>query len=119
MRFAPSRVPGAWTPAEHGIDTRHAYRIHAADQAGNRTGGFVDAFFFDQGLSREASFGDLLKDAQAFGQRLNAAFAHHAAGDQAVVLATDGETFGHHKAFGDMCLAYFFRKVAPKLKSFR
>jgi hypothetical protein len=111
----PLEGNGAWTTAQHGVDTRHAYRIHGTDRDGKATGGFVDAFFFDQGLSREASFGDLLKDAQTFGQRINGAFAHHASGDQAVILASDGETFGHHKAFGDMCLAYFFRKIAPKL----
>jgi hypothetical protein len=105
---------GSWATAT-GIDTRHAYRIHALDPDGKPAGGYVDAFLFDQGLSREASFGDLLKDAQTFGQRINGNFAHHASGDQAVILATDGETFGHHKAFGDMCLAYFFRKIAPKL----
>jgi hypothetical protein len=105
----------AWTLPQQGLDTRHAYRIHAADRTGKRTGGFIDAFFFDKGLSREASFGDLLKNAQAFGQSIDAAFSPHAVDDQAVVLATDGETFGHHKAFGDMCLAYFFRKIAPKL----
>ena len=106
---------GAWTSSQQGIDTRHAYRLYASDRTGNRTGGFVDAFFFDKGLSREASFGDLLKNAEDFGQSINAAFSRHAVDDQAVVLATDGETFGHHKAFGDMCLAYFFRKIAPEL----
>jgi hypothetical protein len=111
----PLDSTGGWNPAQQGIDTRHAYRIPATDPSGKPSGGYLDAFLFDQGLSREASFGDLLKDAQLFGQRINGAFAHHAVGDQAVVLATDGETFGHHKPFGDMCLAYFFRKIAPKL----
>jgi hypothetical protein len=104
-----------WTPARSGFDTRQAYRIYPSDRAGNRIPGFLDVFFFDAALSREAGFGGLLKDAKVLGNRINAAFDSHASADQAVILATDGETFGHHKPFGDMCLAYFFKKIAPPL----
>jgi hypothetical protein len=104
-----------WVSAQQGFDTRFAYRLFPSDQTGNRLPGFLDVFFFDTGLSREASFDDLLKDAQTLGSRINSMFDPHASADQAVILATDGETFGHHKPFGDMCLAYFFKKIAPKL----
>lgn len=106
---------GQWTPVRQGLDTRYAYRVYQADRAGNRCNGYLDIFFFNQALSREASFDGLLKDAQILGKGINAAFDSNASGDQAVILATDGETFGHHKPFGDMCLAYFFRKIAPAL----
>ena len=30
-----------------------------------------------------------------------------------ILLATDGESFGHHEKFGDMCLATLFAREAP------
>jgi len=113
--FRPLDGSAPWTPAGSGLDTRHSYRIYPSDARGNRLPGFLDVFFFDAVLSREAGFGDLLKDARILGSRINAAFDHHSSADQAVVIATDGETFGHHKPFGDMCIAYFFKKIAPTL----
>jgi alpha-amylase/alpha-mannosidase (GH57 family) len=108
-----------WTPVPPlGPDTRCTYRIFPTDKAGNRLPGFLDVFFFDTALSREASFGDLLKDAHSLGSRINALYDRRSALDQVVTLATDGETFGHHKPFGDMCLAYFFQKIAPKFEIF-
>jgi len=98
-----------------GIDTRRAYRVFSRTPAGGRTGGHLDVFFFDENLSREVSFGDLLVNASTLGARIGSCFDASAAGNQAVVIATDGETFGHHKPFGDMCLAYFFNRVAPEL----
>jgi len=103
------------TVANGSIDTRRAYRIFAHAKDGTRSGGSIDAFFFDEGLSREVSFGDLLINASTLGDRIRSCYDDHALHDQAVVIATDGETFGHHKPFGDMCLAYFFSTVAREL----
>jgi hypothetical protein len=115
MAFRPLDGNTPWTSAAGGLDTRQAYRIYPTDPAGSRLPGFLDVFFYNAELSREAGFGNLLKDAKVLGERVNAAFDRHASSDQAVVLATDGETFGHHKPFGDMCVAYFFKKIAPAL----
>jgi alpha-amylase/alpha-mannosidase (GH57 family) len=98
-----------------GIDTRRAYRVFSRTPAGGRLGGHLDIFFFNEGLSREVSFGDLLGNASTLGAKIQSCFDVSVAGDQAVVIATDGETFGHHKPFGDMCLSYFFSRVAPEL----
>ncbi|MCU0608823.1 MAG: DUF3536 domain-containing protein [Chitinispirillaceae bacterium] len=102
-----------WNSLHRGIDTGRAYRILPVDCAGNRMAGYLDALFFDAAVSREASFGNLLTDANLLGARINDALNHNDHG--AVILATDGETFGHHKPFGDMCLSAFFKKVAPEL----
>src|SRR5512133_221060 len=50
-----------WTnTAHHPIDTRRTYRIIPRDASGNQaTGGHLDVFFFDEGLSKEISFMDL------------------------------------------------------------
>jgi hypothetical protein len=113
--FRPLDGNASWTPAGNGLDTRSAYRVYPSDRSGGRGNGFLDVFFYDAALSREAGFGDLLKDARILGDRVNGAFDPHASADQAVIIATDGETFGHHKPFGDMCIAYFFKKIAPAL----
>ena len=110
--FRPIDGNGQWNGGP--IDTKRTYRLFQTDRSGNRQSGFIDAFFFDTALSREASFGDLLTDAHILGKRINALFDRRGE-DQAVILASDGETFGHHKPFGDMCLAFFFKKVAPEL----
>lgn len=105
-----------WTATSaKAIDSRRPYRVFPKDAAGNRLPGYLDIFLFDEGLSKEISFGDLLTDAQIFGNRIATCYDQHLLNDQVVVLATDGETFGHHKPFGDMCLAYFFEKIAPRL----
>jgi len=43
--------------AQQGIDTRRAYRIYPKDRNGKILPGHLDAFFFDEGLSREISVG--------------------------------------------------------------
>lgn len=97
------------------VDTRRTYRIFPKDSSGNLTQeGHLDVFFFDEGLSKEVSFGDLLKDSHTLGSRIKSCY-DNSFPNQVVTIATDGETFGHHKPFGDMCLAYFFKKVAPHM----
>lgn len=102
-----------WNSTAYGIDTRRPYRIFPRNQAGKKLPGYLDVFFFDEGLSKEISFGDMLTDAHILGSRVNACFSEPS-DNQVVVLATDGETFGHHKPFGDMCLAYYFAHVAQE-----
>jgi alpha-amylase/alpha-mannosidase (GH57 family) len=94
------------------LDTRHPYRVYAREPNGKRSGGYIDVFFFDEGLSKETSFGNLLINASHFGEKINSSFDFSKSYPQAVIIATDGETFGHHKPFGDMCLSYFFTRVA-------
>ena len=60
-------------------------------------------FVYDGELSHGLSFGDLLWNAE----KLYKAMIHK---EPPVVIATDGETFGHHKKFGELALAYLFKK---------
>lgn len=88
----------------------HPYRLFGR----NREAGHLDVFFFHPALSREISFDHLLRDGRTFGRRLERAFNGEESAAQAVVVATDGETFGHHEQFGNMCLSWIFSQPAEK-----
>lgn len=102
-----------WTDVSSGaIDTRRAYRYFVKDASGETDPArYVDLFFFDQARSRAMSFGHLMTDADSFASAL-AEVAGDGEGPHLVHVATDGETFGHHEPFADMCLAYFFKAEA-------
>jgi alpha-amylase/alpha-mannosidase (GH57 family) len=61
-------------------------------------------FRFDRDLSRAVSFGDGLKDGRELANSIAEAAAQVEPGG-VVMIATDGETFGHHKRHGDGELA--------------
>ncbi|MFW6140746.1 MAG: DUF3536 domain-containing protein, partial [Acidobacteriota bacterium] len=71
------------------------------------SGKSIAVFFYDGPISHDVAFGGLLKNGEAFANRLVKAFPENE--DQSnhlVHIATDGETFGHHNRFGDMALSY-------------
>ncbi|MBD3418730.1 MAG: DUF3536 domain-containing protein [Chitinivibrionales bacterium] len=95
-----------WTATDSSaLDARRPYRIFPDE--GNDTE-YLDVFFFDEALSRSISFGDTLTSSDNLATGLRVCFDTASPENQVTVVATDGETFGHHKAYGDMCLAYFF-----------
>ncbi|MBI3306869.1 MAG: DUF3536 domain-containing protein [Candidatus Omnitrophica bacterium] len=106
-----TRAPhGHWKDVSHGaIDPKMAYRIFLK----NHPDKFIDAFFYDGLVSKDLGFGDLAFDAKLFADRLDAAKGG-AAQSMLIHLATDGETFGHHKGFGERALAYLMYAEAPK-----
>jgi alpha-amylase/alpha-mannosidase (GH57 family) len=69
------------------------------------SGGRISIFFYDGPISQEIGFGALLSSGEAFAGRLASAFDDRQ-DPQLVHIATDGETYGHHKPFGDMALSY-------------
>ena len=98
-----------WEACGAAIDTGRTYRCFA-DPA-RRT--WVDCFFYDSSLSVAASFEHLLRDAGNFADRLQV--AGQGRGPNGLVhLATDGEIYGHHEAFADMCLAFLFHSEAQR-----
>jgi alpha-amylase/alpha-mannosidase (GH57 family) len=61
-------------------------------------------FRFDRELSADVSFGDALENGERLAERIiNRALALNP--ESALLLATDGETFGHHKKTGAATLA--------------
>lgn len=70
--------------------------------------GSIKAFIYDGILSAKLSFEDLLTDVEKLSESLRQS------GDNLPIIATDGETFGHHKKFGEMGLAYLSKLIELK-----
>ena len=101
------------TPAEGELDSRRPYRWFVKDGQGRRLGHpGIDVCFYHAPLSRGISFQHYLRDAEALAGRI--AEAASGFSDPLVLIATDGESFGHHEKFGDMCLATLFAREAPQ-----
>jgi hypothetical protein len=104
-----------WADVSQGrIDPTQPYRCFIGDAAGRkRTDEFIDIFFYDGTISREVSFGDLLRDGNVFCEQFAKAYQPSKKRPQLIHIATDGETYGHHKKFGDMALVFALKDGFP------
>ncbi|MDA2938011.1 DUF3536 domain-containing protein, partial [Acidobacteria bacterium AH-259-A15] len=75
------------------------------------SGRTISLFFYNGSIASEVAFGGLLKNGEVFGRRLVSAFAQNQDDPQLVHIATDGETYGHHRRHGEMALAYCLRFI--------
>ncbi|HWU37728.1 MAG TPA: DUF3536 domain-containing protein, partial [Candidatus Acidoferrum sp.] len=101
------------TPAEAELDSRRAYHWHLKDTQGrvhDHLG--INVCFYHASLSRGISFQHYLRDAGALASSI--ADAARGLSDPLILIATDGESFGHHEKFGDMCLATLFAREASR-----
>jgi alpha-amylase/alpha-mannosidase (GH57 family) len=80
------------------IDTSQAYRYNHKDGSGRS----IAVFFYHGGLARAIAFERALTSSRGLVDR----FVHAGQGSRLVNVATDGETYGHHFKFGDLCLAH-------------
>ena len=95
-----------WIMAENGsINTRRPYICILP------SGRHISVFFYDKEISTELSFGDLLKNGEAFAQSIINAPHTDENRREIIIIASDGEAYGHHKKFGDMALAYCLKTV--------
>jgi alpha-amylase/alpha-mannosidase (GH57 family) len=93
------RPPGGdWLEVGEGVDPRRPYRWRGPRDLS------LALFFYDGPISRDVAFGNLLERGEHLADRLRAGFAEDD-GPQLVHCATDGESYGHHRLFGDMALA--------------
>lgn len=69
-----------------------------------RPGGELAVFFYNQELAQGISFEHYLRSADALYTRL-LTYHNNADPGHLIHVATDGEVYGHHEPFGDMCLA--------------
>ena len=97
------------------IDTTRPYRIYPRDEKGNLVcDGYLDVFFYNPWLSSAVGFEHLLRNAGVFGKRIQDAWDPNREDPQLVSIGTDGESYGHHEPFGDMCAAYLYNRFAPE-----
>lgn len=104
-------VLAPWQAAE-GIDTTEPYWVNLS--SGRR----IAVFFYNGPLSGDVSFRD---DATANADAFIAGWLpgqvnwekEQRGEDQLVVIATDGELYGHHKPFRDRFLTHLMRHSAP------
>ncbi len=107
---------GPWQEAGPGtLDLTQPYRIFVQDEKGGKQPHrYIDVFFYDGDVAAELSFGDLLSESRRLVDRLTSDFSPAKARPQIMHVATDGETFGHHKKFGELALAYALTTLFPQ-----
>jgi alpha-amylase/alpha-mannosidase (GH57 family) len=95
-----------WQEMADGIDPSRAYLCRLP------SGRSIALFFLDAAVSHKVAFERLLDDGQRFLGHLSRAFDERREHAQLVHIATDGESYGHHHAHGDMALAYVLGHLA-------
>lgn len=85
------------------IDPTRPYRCYLHDRSA-----FIDIFFYDGPISRDMGFSDVLTNSYFLTGRIGQAVRGDHRPSQLIAVATDGETFGHHKGGAEKCLAYAF-----------
>jgi alpha-amylase/alpha-mannosidase (GH57 family) len=106
---------GAWQDVSNGnIDTTQPYRFYVEADKGKTNRKFIDIFFYNGQAAAELSFGDLLSDSGRLLDYLGASLSPDRPRPQLLNVATDGETFGHHKHFAEMGLAYALSRLCPE-----
>lgn len=75
---------------------------------------YIDIFFYDGPISRDMGFNDVLSTSNHLAGRLGQAVRGDHRPAQLIAVATDGETFGHHKNSTEKCLAYAFTEEFPR-----
>lgn len=95
------RGGGDWTKVgPEGPDTGVGYRQELSGGRG------LDLLFYRRDVSQAVAFEGLLSDGHLFADRLRSPLAGTPEQEPRLVLvATDGESYGHHHRFGDMALA--------------
>jgi alpha-amylase/alpha-mannosidase (GH57 family) len=113
LRWRPVGESRWISAAEAELDPRRPYRWQLRDAQGRPQGDHgIDVCFYHAPLSRGISFQHYLRDAGTLASRIAEA-ATGGPPEPLILIATDGESFGHHEKFGDMCLATLFAREAP------
>ncbi|NJK57861.1 MAG: DUF3536 domain-containing protein [Pleurocapsa sp. SU_5_0] len=89
------------------IDPTRPYRcfVDGDSPLGTLRDRYIDIFFYDGPISRDMGFNDVLNTADNLADRLGQAVRGDRS-SQLISVATDGETFGHHKGGTEKCIAY-------------
>lgn len=94
------------------IDPTRPYRCFIPE--GDPERDYIDIFFYDGPISRDMGFSDVIFNTHHFAGRIGQAVRGDHRPAQLISVATDGETFGHHKGGTEKTLAYAFLYEMPK-----
>lgn len=94
--------------SDSSINPFHSYKCYSQKDRHN----FINIFFYDGLLSKSVSFDDILYSPETFLEKVRGASPKEN-GDTLLSIATDGETFGHHKRNTEKTIAAFFAEIAP------
>ena len=99
----------AWRDLSRGIiDTCMPYLCRLP------TGRTINLFFYDEKISNEVAFGNLLENGDHFVSKMVQFFPEDDRFPRLLNIANDGETYGHHHRFADMALAYALHTIEEK-----
>jgi alpha-amylase/alpha-mannosidase (GH57 family) len=103
------------------IDPTRPYRCYLKDSQLTNDKGlmtndqpYIDIFFYDGPISRDMGYGDVIYSSSHLAGRVGAAVRGDHRPAQLIAVATDGETFGHHKGGTEKTLAYAFKEEFPR-----
>lgn len=88
------------------VDSSVAYSYFHRDQSGRS----IAVFFYDPALAQAIAFEQALRSSSSLVDRFEQAAGK---GGELVNVATDGESYGHHHKFGELCLAHALEIDAP------
>jgi alpha-amylase/alpha-mannosidase (GH57 family) len=91
------------------IDTSIPYRYFHRDGSGRS----MAVFFYDQELAHAIAFEQALDSSASLVDGFTRAATRVGGAASLVNVATDGESYGHHHKFGELCLAYAVEVDAP------
>jgi alpha-amylase/alpha-mannosidase (GH57 family) len=94
-----------WTEVNERVDPSRAYLWRGPRDRR------LALFFYDGPISRAIAFENALDRGEHLVSRLRSGFADARPWPQLVHCATDGESYGHHKSFGDMALAAALHQI--------
>lgn len=104
--------PLSLSPRNDGEDTKKSDIL--TSDGDSESVPYIDIFFYDGPISRDMGFSDVLYNSQHFVGRIGAAVRGDRRPTQLIAVATDGETFGHHKKGTEKTLAYAFTEEFPR-----
>lgn len=93
------------TPGGKGLDVTLPYLCRLP------SGRTITLVFYHGGLAHDIAFGGLLENGDRFRDELVGAVKVRSE-ERLLVVATDGETYGHHHKFGEMALARLFERLS-------
>lgn len=97
------------------IDPSRPYRCFLKNEDGSADPSrYIDVFFYDGPISRDMGFNDVLAASSHFAGRIGQAIHGDHRPFQLISVATDGETFGHHKGGAEKALAYAVTEEFPR-----